>query len=154
MIRLVAILVTLSLVATPAKADVALWPEQVSGWTVIQVYGDIKRDDFATFERYTVWADPAATLVIVTGPGGSLLGWYQHGYTRSPEETDRRSNGHLHVGMCPDMDRRRNRPKIPLSTPTRFTVHIALLPLILDYVGSSVWSRKRIGRQVPHLSRL
>ena len=31
-----------------------------------------KPDDFATFERYTVWADPAATLVIVTGPGGNL----------------------------------------------------------------------------------
>jgi hypothetical protein len=72
MIRLVAILVTLFLVAIPAKADVALWPHPVPGWTVIQVYGEIKPDDFATFERYTVWADPAATLVIVTGPGGNL----------------------------------------------------------------------------------
>src|SRR6516164_6548047 len=72
MTRLVAILVTLFLVAIPAKADVALWPHPVPGWTVIQVYGEIKPDDFATFERYTVWADPAATLVIVTGPGGNL----------------------------------------------------------------------------------
>jgi hypothetical protein len=72
MIRLVAILVTLFLVAIPAKADVALWPRPVPGWTVIQVYGVIKLDDLATFVRYTENVDPA-TLVIVTGPGGNLL---------------------------------------------------------------------------------
>jgi hypothetical protein len=72
MTRLVAILVTLFLVAIPAKADVALWPRPVPGWTVIQVYGVIKLGDFATFQRYTENVDPAATLVIVTGPGGNL----------------------------------------------------------------------------------
>jgi hypothetical protein len=72
MTRLVAILVTLFLVAIPAKADVALWPRPVPGWTVIQVYGVIKAGDFATFQRYTENVDPAATLVIVTGPGGDL----------------------------------------------------------------------------------
>ena len=72
MTRLVAILVTLFLVAIPAKADVALWPRPVEGWTVIQVYGVIKEGDFATFRRYTENVDPAATLVIVTGPGGNL----------------------------------------------------------------------------------
>ena len=41
MTRLVAILVTLFLVAIPAKADVTLWPRPVPGWTVIQVYGVI-----------------------------------------------------------------------------------------------------------------
>ena len=71
MTRLVAILVTLFLVAIPAKADVALWP-RVPGWTVIQVYGVIKAGDLATFQRYTENVDPAATLVIVTGPGGNL----------------------------------------------------------------------------------
>ena len=50
MTRLVAILVTLFLVAIPAKADVALWPRPVPGWTVIQVYGVIKPDDLATFQ--------------------------------------------------------------------------------------------------------
>ena len=70
MTRLVAILVTLFLIAIPAKADVALWPRPVPGWTVIQVYGVIKAGDFATFQRYTENVDPAATLVIVTGPGG------------------------------------------------------------------------------------
>ena len=72
MTRLVAILVTLFLVAIPAKADVALWPRPVPGWTVIQIYGEIKQDDLATFVRYTENVDPAATLVIVTGPGGVL----------------------------------------------------------------------------------
>jgi hypothetical protein len=71
MTRLVAILVTLFLVAIPAKADVALWPP-VQGWTVIKVYGEIKQGDLATFQRYTENVDPAATLVIVTGPGGNL----------------------------------------------------------------------------------
>ena len=74
MTRLVAILATLLLVAIPAKADVALWPRPVPGWTVIQVFGEIKRDDFATFQRYTENVDPAATLVIVTGPGAPLAG--------------------------------------------------------------------------------
>ena len=73
MTRLVAILATLFLVAIPAKADVALWPRPVPGWTVIQVYGEIKEGDLATFQRYTENVDPAATLVIVTGPGGNLL---------------------------------------------------------------------------------
>jgi hypothetical protein len=73
MTRLVAILVTLFLVAIPAKADVALWPRPVPGWTVIQVYGVIKPGDLATFRSYTENVDPAATLVIVTGPGGDLL---------------------------------------------------------------------------------
>ena len=72
MTRLVAILVTLFLVAIPAKADVALWPSPVPGWTVIQVSGEIKGEDVATFESYTENVDPAATLVIVTGPGGDL----------------------------------------------------------------------------------
>jgi hypothetical protein len=72
MTRLVAILVTLFLVAIPAKADVALWPRPVPGWTVIQVYGVIKAGDLAAFQRYTENVDPAATLVIVTGPGGNL----------------------------------------------------------------------------------
>ena len=71
MTRLVAILVTLFLVAIPAKADVTLSPP-VQGWTVIKVYGDIQLGDLATFLRYTENADPAATLVIVTGPGGNL----------------------------------------------------------------------------------
>ena len=73
MTRLVAILVTLFLVAIPAEADVALWPRPVPGWTVIQVYGVINPGDLATFERYTENVDPAATLVIVTGSGGNLL---------------------------------------------------------------------------------
>jgi hypothetical protein len=41
MARLIVILVTLFLVAIPAKADVTLWPRPVPGWTVIQVYGVI-----------------------------------------------------------------------------------------------------------------
>jgi hypothetical protein len=73
MTRLVAILVTLFLVAIPAKADVGLWPRPVPGWTVIQVYGVITEGDLATFVRYTENVDPAVTLVIVTGPGGNLL---------------------------------------------------------------------------------
>ena len=109
MTRLVAILVTLFLVAIPAKADVALWPRPVPGWTVIQVYGEITLGDFATFVRYTENVDPAATLVIVTGPGGNLSAGIGMGIARSPEEADRRSNGHVHVVMCPDMDRWRNR---------------------------------------------
>jgi hypothetical protein len=72
MTRLVAILVTLFLVAIPAKADVALWPRPVLGWTVIQVYGVIKLGDLATFQSYTANVDPQTTLVIVTGPGGNL----------------------------------------------------------------------------------
>jgi ATP-dependent protease ClpP protease subunit len=73
MTRLVAILVTLFQVAIPAKADVALWPRPVPGWTVIQVYGVITPRDPPDFERYTENVDPAATLVIVTGPGGNLV---------------------------------------------------------------------------------
>jgi hypothetical protein len=72
MTRLAAILVTLFMVAIPAKADAALWPRPVPGWTVVQVYGVIKAGDLATFQRYTENVDPAATLVIVTGPGGNL----------------------------------------------------------------------------------
>jgi hypothetical protein len=70
MTRLVAILVTLFLAAIPAKADVILRP--VPGWTVIQVYDLIKPADVRTFESYTENADPDATLVIVTAPGGNL----------------------------------------------------------------------------------
>jgi hypothetical protein len=73
MTRLVAILAALFLVVIPAKADVALWPSPVPGWTVIQVYGEIKKDDLAAFQRYTENVDPATTLVIVTGPGGNLV---------------------------------------------------------------------------------
>jgi hypothetical protein len=47
MTRLVAILVTLFLVAIPAKAAVRLWPHPVPGWTVIQVYNEIKEGDLA-----------------------------------------------------------------------------------------------------------
>jgi ATP-dependent protease ClpP protease subunit len=72
MTRPFAILVTLLMVVIPAKADVALWLRPVSDWTVIQVYGVIKAGDLATFQRYTENVDPAATLVIVTGPGGNL----------------------------------------------------------------------------------
>jgi hypothetical protein len=118
MTRLVAILVTLFLVAIPAKADVALWPHPVPGWTVIQVYGEIKQGDLATFERYTENVDPAATLVIVTGPGGNLSAGIDMGRRVhlkklivgvSPEEADRRSNGQVRFAMRPDMDRWRNR---------------------------------------------
>jgi hypothetical protein len=73
MTRLIVILVTLFLVAIPAKADVALWPHPAPGWTVIQVYGEIKQGDLATFQRYAENVDPAKTLVIVTGPGGNLV---------------------------------------------------------------------------------
>src|SRR5262245_55849878 len=72
MTRLVAILVTLFMVAIPAKADVALWPRPVPGWTVIQVYGVIQAGDLATFQSDTGNVDPQTTLVIVTGPGGNL----------------------------------------------------------------------------------
>jgi hypothetical protein len=72
MTRLVAILVTLFLVAIPAKADVTLSPP-VPGWTVIKVYGVIQAGDLATFQRYTENVDPQTTLVIVTGPGGNLV---------------------------------------------------------------------------------
>jgi hypothetical protein len=47
-------------------------PASSPGWTVIQVYGEIKKGDLATFQRYTENVDPAVTLVIVTGPGGNL----------------------------------------------------------------------------------
>ena len=53
MTRLVAIFVTLFLVIIPAKADVALWPHPVPGWTVILVSGVIKGEDVATLESYT-----------------------------------------------------------------------------------------------------
>ena len=72
MTRPVAILVTLFLVAIPAKAELALWPRPVPGWTVIQVYGVIKLGDLATFHRYTENVHPDTTLVIVTGGGGNL----------------------------------------------------------------------------------
>jgi hypothetical protein len=72
MTRLVPILVTLFLVAIPAKADVALWPRPVPGWTVIQVYGFVTKGDLATFHSSTENVDPNATLVIVSGPGGDL----------------------------------------------------------------------------------
>jgi hypothetical protein len=71
MTRLIVILVTLFLVAIPAKADVILWPRPVPGWTVIEVYGEIQLGDLDTFLRYTENVDPAATMVIVTGPGGN-----------------------------------------------------------------------------------
>ena len=108
MTRLVAILVTLFMVAIPAKADVALSPP-VQGWTVIQVYGVIKAGDLATFQRYTENVDPAATLVIVTRPGRQPLGWYRHGYTRSPEEADRGRKGNVRLVVRPAMDGWRNR---------------------------------------------
>jgi hypothetical protein len=73
MTRLVAILVTLFLTAIPAKANVTLWPRPVPGWTVIQVYGEIKPADVRAFVSYTKNVNPDATLVIVTGPGGDLL---------------------------------------------------------------------------------
>jgi hypothetical protein len=73
MTRPVAILVMLFLII-PAKADVSLWPRPVPGWTVIQIYGVVKPDDFTTFQSYTENVDPDATLVIVTGPGGNLVG--------------------------------------------------------------------------------
>jgi hypothetical protein len=73
MTRLVAILVTVFLVAIPAKADVALWPRPVPGWTVIQVYGVITEGDLATFQSYTENVDPQTTLVIVTGRGGDVV---------------------------------------------------------------------------------
>ena len=73
MTRLVAILVTLFLVAIPAKADVALWPRPVPGWTVIQVYGVSSWATLLLSSAYTENVDPAATLVIVTGPGGNLV---------------------------------------------------------------------------------
>jgi hypothetical protein len=73
MTRLIAILVTLFLVAIPAKADVTLWPHPAPGlWTVIQVWGQIQPRDLADFERYTEKVNPATTLIIVTGPGGNL----------------------------------------------------------------------------------
>ena len=51
MARLVALLVTRSLVAIPAEADVDLRP--VPGWTVIQVYGEIKPPDVRYFRVTT-----------------------------------------------------------------------------------------------------
>ena len=107
MTRLVAILVILFLVI-PAKADVTLRP--VPGWTVIQVYGLIKPADARTFESYTENVNPNATLVIVQQQGRLPRGWYRHWYAGSPEEANRRSNGHVRVVMCLDMDRWRNRP--------------------------------------------
>jgi len=65
MTRLVAILVTLFLVAIPAKADVTLSPP-VQGWTVIKVYGEIQLGDLDTFLRYTENVNPAATLVLLS----------------------------------------------------------------------------------------
>ena len=44
----------------------------VQGWTVIKVYGEIQLGDLDTFLRYTENVNPAATMVIVTGPGGNL----------------------------------------------------------------------------------
>jgi hypothetical protein len=72
MTKPVAILFTLFLIAFPAKANVALWPRPVPGWTVIEVYGHIQQADFANFQSLTESVDPATTLVIVTGPGGNL----------------------------------------------------------------------------------
>ena len=109
MTRLVAILVTLFLVAIPAKADVALWPRPVPGWTVIQVYGVIKPGDLATFQRYTENVDPAATLVIVTGPGGNLVAGIGMGIRVRLKKLIVGVMGNVHVVMCPDMDRWRNR---------------------------------------------
>ena len=110
MTRLIAILATLFLVAIPAKADVALWPHSVPGWTVIQVYGVIKADDLATFQSYTEDANPDTTLVIVTGPGGDLSAGIRMGLRVHLKEAARRSNGQVQVVMCPDMDRWRDRP--------------------------------------------
>jgi Clp protease len=72
MTRLVAILVTLFLVAIPAKADVELWLHPIPGWTVINVYGLIKPADVRTFEHYTENVDPDATLVTLSSRGGNL----------------------------------------------------------------------------------
>jgi hypothetical protein len=49
-----------------------LEPEKYIVPEIFKVYGVIKGSDFAAFERYTENVDPAATLVIVTGPGGDL----------------------------------------------------------------------------------
>jgi hypothetical protein len=83
MTRLVAILVTLFLVAIPAKAEVALWPRPVPGWTVIQVYGYISEIDLDAFQSYTENVNPDATLIIVTGRGGGLPCGYASGPCKS-----------------------------------------------------------------------
>ena len=93
MTRLIAILVTLFLVAIPAKADVALWPRPVPGWTVIQVYGVIKQDDLATFVALHGKRRSGRNPGYCHRPGRQPRGWYQHGSTRSLEEADRRCNG-------------------------------------------------------------
>src|SRR6516165_6631436 len=102
MIRLVAILVTLFLVTIPAKADVALWPEPVPGWTVIQVYGEIKAGRLCYFRTLHGVGRSGRNPGYRHRPGRQPRGCCRHRCTYSRQEADRRSNGQLHVGMWPD----------------------------------------------------
>ena len=72
MTRLVAILVTLFLVAIPAKANVTLCRLRYRAGRLLRSTVRSRLGDLNTFLRYTENVNPAATLVIVTGPGGNL----------------------------------------------------------------------------------
>jgi hypothetical protein len=78
-------------------------------WTVIQVYGEIKVADFATFQRYTENVDPAATLVIVTGPGGNLSAGIRMGILVHQKKLIVGAMGICSSSLCGDMDWWRNR---------------------------------------------
>ena len=140
MTRLVAVLATLFLVAIPAKADVALWPRPVPDWTVIQVYGEIKADDLATFESYTENVNPDKTLVIVTGPGGNLVAGIGMGARVHQKKLIVGVMGKC-VSSCALIWIGGETDRKFLSSPIRCTVYIALLPPSLtNSRAGAIWS--------------
>ena len=159
MTRLVAILVTLFLVAIPAKADVYLRP--VPGWTVIQVYGLIKPADVRTFESYTENVNPDATLVILSSRGGYVAAGIDIGMRVHLKK--------LIVGVMGTCASSCALIWIGGETGRKFFyqdrpfVDISLLPPSLVYQkairlhltsSDPVSSRERIGQRISHQTRL
>ena len=66
------------------------------------MYGVINEGDLATFRRYTENVDPAATLVIVTGPGGNL---FFFGTPDPAEQRDRQRRRRLGRDKDPQVQR-------------------------------------------------
>ena len=75
----------------------------VPGWTVIQVYGEIKPGDLATFVRYRKTSS-AATLVIVTARAATSAG-IGMGLRVHLKKLIVGVKGNVRLVMCPGMDR-------------------------------------------------